>query len=381
MSRTLHLYLFVDALGWELVDRYRFCADFLTYRRRVETQLGYSAGAVPTILSGAPPPEHGHFSFFYYDPEHSPFRWMRFLPGWLFPDAIFGRHRVRHHLSKWLKRLLGYTGYFELYRVPFRRLAKLNYSEKCDMFVPGGLAPVPNLADRWQGKRYHISNWRRPGSWNMTEAEDLLRAGEIEYAFIYNAELDGYLHLHIGEPAAVEAELARYEKRIRTLYDLAVEHYDSVEFCVFSDHGMTPLLGTVDLRAVLRPYRWGTDYVSFLDATMGRFWWPGPAHREEIMAAVAKQGHGHWMTEAETKRFRLDFPGNRYGDAIYLLDPGWQFAPSDMGASALPGMHGFSPEDKDSDACFLCNHRPEIEPHWIGDFFTVMTRDCPPLRN
>src|SRR5574344_971450 len=123
--KKLRLYIFIDALGWELVNRYHFCADFLPYRYCVTTQLGYSAGAVPTILSGKAPTEHGHFSFFFYNPEHSPFRWMRFVPSFLLPDSIFSRHRIRHHLSKWLKKLLGYTGYFQLYSVPFRRLPVL----------------------------------------------------------------------------------------------------------------------------------------------------------------------------------------------------------------------------------------------------------------
>ena len=44
-----------------------------------------------------------------------------------------------------------------------------------------------------------------------------------------------------------------------------------------------------------------------------------------------------------------------------------------MGGMALPGMHGFSPDDKDSDACFLSNRKPVVEPFWIGDYFRIMT--------
>lgn len=94
-SRKVRLYIFIDALGWELAERYHFCADFLPCRYDVVTQLGYSAGAVPTILTGKTPPEHGHFSFFYYDPHHSPFRFLKYLPSFLLPDIIFSRHRIR----------------------------------------------------------------------------------------------------------------------------------------------------------------------------------------------------------------------------------------------------------------------------------------------
>ena len=218
-SRKVRLYIFIDALGWELAERYHFCADFLPCRYDVVTQLGYSAGAVPTILTGKTPPEHGHFSFFYYDPHHSPFRFLKYLPSFLLPDIIFSRHRIRHHISKVLKKVLGYTGYFQLYRVPFRHLPYLNYSEKRDMFIPGGMDGVPNLADAWQGRSYHISDWRKPGMFNFQEAEELLKRGSFECAFIYDAALDGFLHRHIGEPEAVRAELKHYEERMRRLYE------------------------------------------------------------------------------------------------------------------------------------------------------------------
>ena len=65
MKKT-YVYMFVDALGWEIVSKYNFLKDSLVYRKKVEMQFGYSSAAVPTILSGKYPQEHKHFSFFYY---------------------------------------------------------------------------------------------------------------------------------------------------------------------------------------------------------------------------------------------------------------------------------------------------------------------------
>ena len=39
-----------------------------------------------------------------------------------------------------------------------------------------------------------------------------------------------------------------------------------------------------------------------------------------------------------------------------------QIVPSDMGAKALPGMHGYTPDDKDSDAMWMSNYEPENYP-------------------
>ncbi len=374
MRERLRLFIFIDALGWNLVEKYQF-AEFLTARCKVRTQFGYSAGAVPTILSGRTPREHGHFSFFRYDPEHSPFRKFAWFPSWLLPDWFFGRHRVRHHISKALKKLLGFTGYFQLYRMPFARLGKLDYSEKRDMFVPGGLESVQNLADVWtaQHRAWHISDWRKSSDFNFEEFEKLIARESIECGFLYSAALDGFLHLHVGEPDAVRTEFKKYEEKLVRLLALAQEHYKEVVFAVFSDHGMTPLAGTLDLREVFRPYRWGRDFASVTDSTMVRLWWLSEPVRAVLRPAVAALGHGHYLSDAEKEDFGIDFESDSYGNDIYLLDAGWQFAPSDMGARPLPGMHGFSPCDGDSDACFLSNAAPPVAPVWIGDFFRIMT--------
>ena len=52
MKNEVVIFLFIDALGWELVSRTGFMESELPFRRKVEMQFGYSSTAVPTILSG-----------------------------------------------------------------------------------------------------------------------------------------------------------------------------------------------------------------------------------------------------------------------------------------------------------------------------------------
>ena len=131
------LFVFADALGWQQVERRAFLADLLPHRAKCDTLLGYSCTCDPSILTGALPAEHGHFSFFVFDPAKSPFRAARWL-GWL-PELLAGHHRVRNRVSRWWQKRLGYTGYFQLYSVPFRRLPHLDYTEKRDIYRPGGI--------------------------------------------------------------------------------------------------------------------------------------------------------------------------------------------------------------------------------------------------
>ena len=71
------VFVFVDALGWKQVQKYRFLEDLLPHRRSIEMQFGYSCTAIPTILTGQPPAVHGHLAFYDWAPDRSPFKAAR----------------------------------------------------------------------------------------------------------------------------------------------------------------------------------------------------------------------------------------------------------------------------------------------------------------
>ena len=77
MSDRLQIVALIDALGWEYVRERTFLDDVLPYRTPLQTVLGFSSGAIPTILTGLMPERHGHWNPFYYDPKHAPFWWLK----------------------------------------------------------------------------------------------------------------------------------------------------------------------------------------------------------------------------------------------------------------------------------------------------------------
>ena len=368
--------MFVDALGWKQVERYGFLSDLLPYRREIEMQFGYSCTAIPTILTGKRPNEHGHLAFYDYAPAKSPFRKLKWLAPFLRPRSFWRRGRVRHQLSKLIKRLYGFTGYFQLYGVPIERLPKLDYCEKTDLFVPGGLSPVKNLADVWraQGQRYLISNWRLSEDENFRIAAEAFRKGEVDRAFVYSAAFDALQHDNVGRDDVLRAKVEKYAASIRALHDALVAGGKPFELTVFSDHGMTPLRGTVDAPAALAKtgLAWGEDYASAIDSTMARFWWLKPEAEDKIKAAFA-DFPGHWLTDDEMKRHGIWREDHKFGDAIFLANAGVQFCPSDMGVKPLNGMHGFDPADEDSAACWLSTVPVPEGVSRVCDYFAVMT--------
>src|SRR5439155_6518704 len=100
-KRRLQVFVLIDALGWRILEGRDFLSDLLPYRAPLRTVLGFSSGAIPTILTGLPPAAHSHWNLFYYDPDHSPFRWLRHFQ--FLPDCVLD-HRVTCKLLKELGR-------------------------------------------------------------------------------------------------------------------------------------------------------------------------------------------------------------------------------------------------------------------------------------
>jgi len=147
MSRTrpISIFVLIDALGWRYLDGRSFLDEWLPYRRPLRTVLGFSSGAIPTILTGLPPATTGHWNLFYYDPQGSPFRWMRqlrFLPQWLLDHRI-----TRRLITELGRRVLGMGPGFECCVSP-RLLPWFNWVEKKNIYDRGGITGAPSIFDQ-----------------------------------------------------------------------------------------------------------------------------------------------------------------------------------------------------------------------------------------
>jgi predicted AlkP superfamily pyrophosphatase or phosphodiesterase len=223
--------------------------------------------------------------------------------------------------------------------------------------------------------RYHISDWRKPEAENFKIATELLEKGELDRAFVYSADFDALQHDNAGNDDALLPKVRQYEQRIRRLHQALVKAGKPFELTVFSDHGMTPLKGTIDAPSALDATGlvWGRDYASAIDSTMARFWWLDEKAKEKVQATF-RSFPGHWLTEEEMRRHGIWREDGKFGDAIFLAEAGVQFCPSDMGVKPLNGMHGFAPEDEDSQACWLSTAKVPDTVSRVCDYFSVMTR-------
>ena len=374
MNPALSLFVFIDAFGWDLLEESRFLEGELPVRRPLTTELGYSSTCDPTILTGVSPREHGHFTFYYYAPEASPFGRLRALA--VLPKALTSRARFRHHLSRWLQPRLGYTGYFALYNMPFRHIHLFAYSERRDLYEPGGIiGGQPTVFDelRARGIPYARSDWRRPDEENLESMHSVLRHGNVRAAYLYLAGMDGAMHRYGTRGARTQAWLELYQSGLRRLMTAAHARYRDVRVHVFSDHGMSDVRACIDIQSTLKStgLTFGEDYVVAIDSTMARFWFLRQGARLKIETALQGLVGGQVLSKSDLIDMCCDFPGQRYGELFFLASPGTLISPSFMGARPVRGMHGYDPRHADTRAMYASSVASQ-QPNSLRDLHHVM---------
>lgn len=373
MSSRLQVIALIDALGWEYIRERQFLDDVLPYRTSLQTVLGFSSGAIPTILTGLMPERHGHWNLFYYDPQHSPFWWLKAF-NWL-PNRVLDNRYGRKLLKELGRRVLGLGPTFECCVSP-RLLPYFNFSERRDIYTPKGIESTPSLFDELEreGRGYRVYTYHQ-----CSDAEILRRARrdiaetDASLFFLYLCEVDGFLHMHCKEPGAIDQKLQWYDQQLREVVDVARKRDPEAWLMVCSDHGMTPVTQHADLVGEVAKLglRMPQDYLAVYDSTMARFWFFNHEARERVTAVMQSLTCGSVLSRQELDKFGLHFPDDRYGELIFLLHPGWMVAESDFnGKGWFPeGMHGYHPDDSYSDAIFLSSEKPSQPMRTIADVY------------
>ena len=316
MRRRL-LVLLVDALGWELAGATPGFARGLPHRRSLETILGFSSGALPTLFTGRPPREHGHWLMYRRADAKAvggraglPFRgfhWLGLLPP---------RLRRSWKLSRWLTGLVvrrGVRGYFSLYEVPRELLEEFDLAGRGDPFTPGAL-PGGSLWDRAAGSglAWRGWNWRTPEREALAAVERALADGPEDFLFCYTAELDAALHREGSRGTGVRERLALYDAWLERVQRAAERRGEELRVVLLSDHGMVDVHGTLDVMGTVARLRSRApgDFLPFYDSTFARFWWRSTGARDEVRSALAGLGGGRWLEPAELARAGADFPAH-----------------------------------------------------------------------
>jgi hypothetical protein len=346
----------IDAFGWDVLETHPFLPE-LEHRKPLHTVLGFSSAALPSLLSGRRPDEHGRWFLYRRNPCETPFGFARLLAPFESVPQL-GR-RVRTAYERCFASFTEIRGYYHLYQVPLRLLPQFDLPERRPIFEPNALEGIPTLFDRIEERRipYRAWFWRTPEERNFDELLSATRAGDVPFLFFYAFELDGTMHARGTRSPETGERIRRYEERLRAVLDEAGKRFDETAFLLFSDHGMVDVERTIDLMPRVRalPFREGKDYLPFYDSTFARFWFRSGEAERGIRALLEETEGGRLLSIEEEKRYAVHFPGREYGETIFVADAGTVIAPSFMGSAPPAAMHGYRPEERGSDGILLSN--------------------------
>ena len=333
------LVVFVDALGPAQLERFDDRLAFLPHRRTLRGILGYSSGALPTILTGAPPSIHGRMCLFARNAEEGEGILAPLSMLGLLPRALHERHWVRRLAASMLKKHRGLSGYLELHRVPPEAFQWLDIAERDDLFqteMIGGASTF--LADaRAAGLRVFSANWKLPETERWREAYSTIEATQPDLTFLYATELDAHLHGYGNTTQRTQQVLSRIANRITHARELLAKDGRKLITIVVGDHGMA------DVTRVVDPRPWAARMnieQSIVDSTMWRFWGDDASlsrFRRELESANLP---GSWLDLRALRARSVPVVGAPFAQALWLLPEGTIFSPSWVGGKAR-GMHGY----------------------------------------
>lgn len=375
-GRGLAVFVLIDALGWKYLEGREFLSDLLPYRRPLRTVLGFSSGAIPSILTGELPTKHGHWNLFYYDPQNSPFWWLRYFR--FLPEAVLNSRVSRKLVKELGRRILGMGPLFECCVSP-RLMPYFNWVERRNIYDRGGITGAPSIFDQLAQLRipHRIYTYHQATDAKILDrAERDIRAGNTTFFFVYLSEMDMFLHMNCNESKKIHERLAWYEKGLRQLFKAARETDPRATLVITSDHGMTPVQKQYDLVAEIANLRLRVpeDYLVVYDSTMARFWFFNDGARERITSELRKLPCGRLLSDQELRDLGVLFRDRRYGEVIFLLHAGWIISQSDFnGPGWVPsGMHGYDPADPYSDAIYLSDRKPAVDLQGVYDVYRCM---------
>ena len=330
------LVVFIDALGPNQAPLLLEAGLDLPELTSVRGILGYSSGAIPTILTGAPPARHGRMCLFSrleneQDPPLAPLRWLGLLP-----KIVHERGKVRRAAASAIARIKGYDGYIALHKVPPELFTNLDIPEKEDLFQATRIGEASTFLQRAReaGLRVVATDWRLPEAQRVEQIEQM---ADADLAFLYLAGMDAILHKdgEVSDDARRWAkEAARWIQRAQKALG---KNGRTVRTLVVGDHGMAKITDVVDPRPTVRRLQ-GLVRKAFIfvDATMFRV-----GADRDVLPKIRKELEklpGKVLDEEQLQQRGAD--PHRYGDLIQVLPEGYLFVPNFLGGF-VKGMHGY----------------------------------------
>ena len=350
--RKSTIVILIDALGFSLAQRHGFQPADLPGKARLRTVLGFSQAALASIFTGVMPDRHGLWMMYSFARGRSPFAWLALVPRRVSARRLWLRRAIRWNLAH----VAGVKGYFSLYDVPRKVLPHLDIPARGDIFVPRGAGETQTIFDWLERENVPSLVWdyRTDEARAFDELADAVRARRASFYLLYTAGLDSDLHRFGTTAPRIRERLAWYAERLERIVAAAGPE---ARIFVLGDHGMRDVRGDIDLMKKVETLGLDIprDYIPFYDSTMARFKINSARSGDSLGKLLDDQTSGRVLGLDEMRRLGIEFPDGRFGDLIFLAEPGIIILPSHMGSEGVAAMHGYHPDVEEMSSLMLSN--------------------------
>lgn len=330
---------------------------------RLETLLAF-IGVNVTPFSGVYPEIHDKWTQFYYDPSHSPFKWISTLAPVL---SLFEMPPIRPMLRLGLSGVTWAQRYFKgkrrpekIYEIPLKLLKYFNIAMEDVVCQANSLGPIPTVFDvlRHTGVSFFFFDWPlictdrgikldfgRYSDRGVCKVITRYLKKDFGLYYFHLWDLDKVIHTYGPRSKQVMDKVRENDDNVREIIGTLQQRYSQVNVVIFSDHGMVEVNKSVDVVEKMQESRLSEDdYLVFLDSTLARFWFKHQRARKEAEETLTSLKGGHILTRQEIKEFRINFPHSKYGELLFLVDPGYLIIPNYFQRTAgVKAMHGYTP--------------------------------------
>lgn len=321
------------------------------------------------LFTGRYPDTSGNFSAFAFDPDKSPFKWVRRM------GPLRGAIRARKLLypTRMGVRLVtkAVTGAYHTDPawIPPKYLPFFRPCEDMrPIYEPGALG-APSIFDIVRGYGLRYRYLAHPVSGDDEEVRDTLvrelRAGapyDLYTAQFSTTDQQGHVHGPFS-PAMQEGFLRELDEKIATVHAALTAGYDTWDLFLCGDHGMGPVHQEVNVlkaleKADAKPAK---DYVVFVNSTLAVFWYLTDKGRKAVEEVLPSVPGSYLIDEADRRRLRI--PTDRqWGDRMLAAKPGVMYWPDyfHVKDSKIVGMHGYLDKSQESHGMMvLASNRPD----------------------
>jgi len=365
------LVVFIDGLKPESIKYMPFLNSFKS-KRRIRTELGYSPTCYASMFTGVYPNKHLHWFTWKYSPSTSPYKWLRRFNIDKLPHNLLTKYLcykisdlLAHGIIPW-QGVMSFSWWYS----PIQNWHLFDIVVKKPWFEPNFVENYPTIFDTLKAKNIHYQLVGIEG--NLERSSKTIKQFELDevkpLTFFFIGDIDPITHRHGQTSDIVIERLREIDTILKEKYDLFEKRLGDFNFMLFSDHGHVRVSDTMDLKSVFNSYGDSLDnYIYLIDANFARFWFRDRKEEQkvrEILYRLEDKGLGFILTEKHLQKYHVNMPDNRYGDLIFYLDAPFFFTmpPSKIFGKKLDGkrkhvsMHGYLPDNPDSDGIFISNN-------------------------